>query len=385
MFHVIKLIERNMRRNLRRVLLTAATIALATFIFTVLISTPASMDRILANATKTLRLVVNNRSAWYGIPARYCNEIAAMPGAAACVAVTGWPSYYRDPSDTIMAGATGFGLADVFPDYETSKEQALAMLNDRRGAIVGKVLMKRFNWKIGQQVTLRSADARRFDMTFNIVGEVPSERYPNVFLFRRDYFEETLKANGSPAGDIAWQLVVRASDPQSAASLGKAIDERYHNSDYETRTLTESEAIASGLSAIGNLRAIVAMIGAVVIVTVLLIAANSTAMMVRDRMSEVAVMRVLGFSRGPIAGVLFGECGAIGLVGGAIGAGAALWLFGGGITLGPLLGGNGALWVTPESAAFATVIAVGVGIVSGVVPIAAALRIAPAIAVRQVV
>lgn len=383
--YVLKLIERNMRRNLRRVLLTAATIALATFIFTVLISVPASMDRILANATKTLRLVVNNRSAWYGIPARYCKEIIAMPGAAACVGVTGWPSYYRDPSDTIMAAATGFGMAEVFPDYETSKEQVLAMANDRRGAIVGKVLMKRFNWNIGQQVTLRSADARAFDMTFNIVGEIPSERYPNVFLFRSDYFEETLKANGSPSGDVAWQLVVRASDPQSAASLGKAIDERYHNSDYETRTLTESEAIASGLSAIGNLRAIVAMIGAVVIVTVLLIAANSTAMMVRDRMSEVAVMRVLGFSRGPIVGVLFGECGAIGLVGGAIGAGAALWLFGAGITLGPLLRGNGALWVTPESAALATVIAVGVGIVSGIVPIAAALRIAPAIAVRQVV
>ncbi|MGH7947857.1 MAG: ABC transporter permease [Candidatus Binataceae bacterium] len=374
-----------MRRNLRRVLLTAATIALATFIFTVLISVPASMDRIIANATKTLRLIVNNRSAWYGIPARYCNEITAMPGAAACVAVTGWPSYYRDPSDTIMAAATGFGMADVFPDYETSKEQSLAMLNDRRGAIVGKVLMKRFNWKIGQQVTLRSADARSFDMTFNIVGEIPSERYPNVFLFRRDYFEERLKANGSPAGDIAWQLVVRAADPQSAASLGKAIDERYHNSDYETRTLTESEAIASGLSAIGNLRAIVAMIGAVVIVTVLLIAANSTAMMVRDRLSEVAVMRVLGFSRGPVSLVLFGECGVIGLFGGIVGAGAALWMFGGGITLGPLLAGNGALWVTPESAALATVIAAGVGIVSGVMPIATALRIAPAIAVRQVV
>ncbi|MGH7948890.1 MAG: FtsX-like permease family protein, partial [Candidatus Binataceae bacterium] len=146
-----------------------------------------------------------------------------------------------------------------------------------------------------------------------------------------------------------------------------------------------SEAIASGLSAIGNLRAIVAMIGAVVIITVLLIAANSTAMMVRDRLSEVAVMRVLGFARGPVSLVLFGECGLIGLLGGIAGAGAALWMFGGGITLGPLLAGNGALWVTPDSAALAAVIAAGVGIVSGVMPIATALRIAPAIAVRQVV
>ena len=383
--YVLKLIERDMRRNLRRVILTVVTIALATFIFTVLVSVPASMDRIIEDASKTLRLVVNNRSAWYGVPQRFCNEITAMPGAVACVAVTGWPSYYRDPGETLIAAAAGLEMGQVFPDYDTAPQAQVAMAKDRQGALVGKVLMRRLNWKIGQQVTLKGADARAIDLTFNIVGEIPSERYPNTFLFRRDYLQEALKARGMSGGDEAWQLIVRADSLERASTLAMAIDERYRNSDYETRTSTESQALSSGLSAIGNLRAIVAMLGAIVIVTVLLIAANSTAMMVRDRMSEVAVMRVLGFSSGPIAGVLFGECGAIGLVGGAIGAGAAQWLFGGGITLGPLLGGNGALWVTPQSAAFATVIAVGVGIVSGVVPIAAALRIAPAIAVRQVV
>ena len=63
--------------------------------------------------------------------------------------------------------------------------------------------------------------------------------------------------------------------------------------------------------AIGNIRAIVFALCLVVLLTVLLIAANSTVMMVREQISDVAVMRALGFSRGAVAFLLFGECGAI--------------------------------------------------------------------------
>jgi putative ABC transport system permease protein len=124
---------------------------------------------------------------------------------------------------------------------------------------------------------------------------------------------------------------------------------------------------------------------AVVVLTVLLIAANSTAMMVRERISEVAVMRTLGFGRGSISILLFGECLAIGLVGGLIGAGVALWMFHNGVTLGAALGGNGALWVTAEQAINAVIVALAVSFVSGLVPIVQALRISPAMAFRKVI
>jgi putative ABC transport system permease protein len=108
-------------------------------------------------------------------------------------------------------------------------------------------------------------------------------------------------------------------------------------------------------------------------------------MMVREQISDVAVMRALGFSRGAVAVLLFGECSAIGLLGGIIGAGAAFWMFSGGITLGAALGGNGALWVTPAQTLNALIAALGVSIVSGVVPIFEAVRLPPALAFRKVV
>src|SRR5713101_8289206 len=101
-----KLILRNMRRQLRRTVLTALTMALATFVFVVLVSVPASMDRIIAQASTTLRVVINNRTGpWYDLPPKYCAQIAQLPGVAACVALTGWPTTYQDERDVIQAFA----------------------------------------------------------------------------------------------------------------------------------------------------------------------------------------------------------------------------------------------------------------------------------------
>jgi putative ABC transport system permease protein len=386
MFNWIKLVERNMRRNLRRTILTILTIALATFIYTVLVSVPASMDRVVKDASGTLRLIINNKTApWEDLPARYCDDINKMPGVAACVAITGWPATWRDVSDPVFAVGAGPEIGDVFPDYALTAEQRAATFKEKRSAVVGEILMHKYGWKIGDTITLRSANSDHMEMTFLITGTMRSKRYPNTFLMRRDYMMAARKAHGLPDEDIAWNIIVRATSSDTMATLAKEIDEHFANSDAETRTMTESDALSSGLSAIGNIRAIVFALCLVVLLTVLLIAANSTVMMVREQISDVAVMRALGFSRSAVAFLLFGECAAIGLLGGIIGALPALWLFSGGITLGAALGGNGALWVTPAQTLNALIAALSVSTVSGIVPILEAVRISPALAFRKVV
>ncbi len=383
-----KLIERNMLRNLRRSAMTTLVIAMATFVFTVLISVPASMDRIIKDASTTLRLVINNRTApWYDLPARYCGQIREMPGCAACVAITGWPATYRDPRDSVFAAAVGPEINDVFPDYGLTASAMTTMRKDRRAASVGRALMKKYGWKLGQQITLHGADSwSRMDLTFILGSEIPSKHYPNAFIFSRDYFNEAMKAHGYRADDIAWELIARADSPEHLASLSKAIDDYFRNSSYETRTMTEKDALSNGLSAVGNIRAIVYGLCAVVILTVWLIAANSAAMMVRERMGEVALMRALGFSPAQIGNVLFGECALIGMAGGGLGASVALWLFSEGVSLGAALGGTaGALFVMPAAATQGLVAAVMVSLLSGAIPIIGAMRIAPALGFREVV
>lgn len=383
---LLNLVSRNVRRSLRRTILTTLTMALATFIFTVLVSVPASMDRIISDASTTLRLIINNKTApWYDLPARYCNEIRKLPGCTACVAITGWPATWRSPTEPVFTVGSGAETRDVFPDYALSKEGVSALARERRGAVVGEVLMKKYGWKIGDQITLHSQSPPAMDLTFIILGTIKSKHYPNTFVFNRGYLMESLKAHRMGDVDYAWNIIVRADSPDHLAMLAKEIDERFANSDAETRSMSESDALSNGLSQLGNVRGIIFALCAIVILTVMLIAANSTAMMVRERISEVAVMRALGFGRGAIGVLLFGECAAIGIVGGGLGAGLAYWLCAGGVTLGPVLNSNGALYVMPEQAIAGLLAALFVSIVSALIPVGAALRIAPALAFRKVV
>lgn len=382
------LMTRNLRRNRRRTILTTLTVALSTLIFTVLMAVPDSMDQIVKQASGSLRVMVNNRTGpWYGLPVRYCDEIDRISGVRACMALTGWFGTYRDPSNVIMtfaAAPASLSLGDVTPDYEISRAAQEAFVKEKRAAWIGSLLMRQNGWKVGDHIMLRGAGADHLELSFIIVGEIPSRHYPNSFVFRRDYLEDALKAHGQPVGD-AWFLMARVSQPGQVAGVIKQIDDHFRNSDFETRTVTESDMVASGLSAVGDVRGIVYSLCAVVILTMLLIAANSMAMTIRERLNEVAVIRALGFERYQVAAILFGECALIGAVGGLLGAGIGLFLFGSGVTLGAVLGGTGYLWVSPTVAIEGFAVAVMLCVLSGLLPILSALRIAPALAFREVV
>lgn len=383
--YILRLVARNLPRNIRRSVLTGLTVALATFTFAVLVSVPDSINRIVSDASTTLRLIVVNRDLpLFGMPARYCDRIRAMPGCAACVATTLWPATFLGAGDQILAVGEGLEIAEVFPDYDLSGDASRALHHERRGAFAGGVLMHKYGWKPGDQITLRGTERDQLRLSFLLLGQLPSRRYSNVFAFRRDYLEEVRRANGYPGADLATDLVVRVDRSENLSALARLIDETFRNSDYETRTLTESDALAAGLSALGDLRGIVLSLCLVVILTMLLIAANSAAMMVRERVNEVAIMRAIGFGRPAMTAMLFAECGALGLCGGVVGAGTALWIFGSGVFI-QQLGGAGALWVRPAGAATALVIATATTLLSSVVPVWSAMRIPPALGIGQVV
>ena len=102
-------------------------------------------------------------------------------------------------------------------------------------------------------------------------------------------------------------IAVRVDRAENLGVVADSIDESFHNAEFETATLTESDTLANYVSAIGDLRTIIYTLCLVVLTTLLLIAANSMTMLVRDRTNEVAVMRVLGFTRRHVAVLLISE------------------------------------------------------------------------------
>ena len=205
-------------------------------------------------------------------------------------------------------------------------------------------------------------------------------------MFDRRIFDDSVKnAFGVDIQDRASFLAVKVDTAQNMDMVIDEIDENFHNSEGQTETTEETAALNSVVTGIGDARAIMYSLCVVVLLTILLIAANSMAMMVRDRIGEVAVMRALGFSRAHVATLLLAEAAIIGVGGGLVGAAAALWAFHGGMSLGTLTGGLGYMRVAPDTAVMALIVALAVSIVSAVGPVAQAARIAPAIAFRKVV
>jgi ABC-type antimicrobial peptide transport system permease subunit len=151
----------------------------------------------------------------------------------------------------------------------------------------------------------------------------------NAFVFPRELLDQAVeKAYATDISDRATFIAVRVDKVQDIPRVIDEIDGRFHNSEYETSTITESDALANSVSAIADLRTIILSLCAVVVIAVPLAAANSMAINVHERISEVAVIRALGFERQHVATMLFGEAVLMGVIGGGAGAGVALALFG---------------------------------------------------------
>ncbi len=384
---------RNMRRHLRRTIFTALTFAVAVFIYTVLVAVPLTMDRITDHASKGLRLIVTERNGtraastdWSTtLPFKDCDQVMKMPHVLGCAPEISWGGYYRDPRDLIMTSAitADLGTVDTIADYRVPRDLVKEFMSDRRYALVGAGLMHEHHWKLREPFTLRDAEAPSRAITFIPIVELPTEYLSRAFWFNSKLLDVE-HFYGSYYADRAAFIVVRVDRPENMGPVAVEIDENFHNSEAETQTNTESDSVANVITGIGDVRTIIYSLCLVVLATVLLIAANSMAMMVRDRTGEVAVMRAMGFRRTHIAMLLLSEAAFIGLIGAWIGAAVTLWVFGGGMSLGKITGGLGYIEVRPSIATAAVAVALVVSLLSAIVPVLGAIRSAPAAAFRKV-
>src|SRR3546814_8757974 len=108
-----------------------------------------------------------------------------------------------------------------------------------------------------------------------------------MLLLHYKYFEESTPYVD---GDVGW-YVSRISDVNQADRVAKAIDALSRNSDHETKTMTEQAATASWMKQMADIGLIVGSIMGAVFFTLLLLTGNTMAKAVRERTSELAILR----------------------------------------------------------------------------------------------
>jgi len=129
------------------------------------------------------------------------------------------------------------------------------------------------------------------------------------------YFDDTTPYNRGTAG---W-YVTRVVDVNQADRVAKAIDALSANSDHETRTQTEQAATASWMKQLADIGLIVGSIMGAVFFTLLLLAGNTMMQAVRERTSELAVMKTIGFSSRSLLAMVLAESVLLLVLGGMIG------------------------------------------------------------------
>ncbi len=372
------LIRANLGRNKLRSALTAGAVTLAVVLVCLLLTMPAGMDTMIEKLASNTRISVHNKAGVvYPMPYSFTRKVRQLDGVAAAVSWTWFGGSYEEegqvtfPSFAVEVDHIGA----VYPDYKIPPEQLADFLRYRDGAIVGQQTMKKYGWKIGDRVTLQSA-VWPVKLDFRIVGVIPNERAPHFWL-NREYLDQALKAVGRPGLGIAGVIWVRVNDPNRVNAIMREVDSMSRNSDAETASETEASYFANFFGQLKGFVTIILIVTGLVSLCIVFIAANTASMAVRERATELAVLKAIGFSRRVLFGTLLAEAmllassaGLLGVVV-AIGftkmlAGAAGW--------NPSLGPLGSFIVTPAVIVQGVFLSLFVGMLAGVVPSFGAAR-----------
>jgi putative ABC transport system permease protein len=294
--------------------------------------------------------------------------------------MTWFGGVYDDPRHqfpTVAIDADSLG--ETWPD-DLFDAKTLAALNaHRNGAVVGVATMHRFGWKVGQNVILRS-QIYPVTLPFTIVGSYNGGSDPSVFMFRRDYLEEAL--HNAASVDMMW---VRCANSLVTSRVAGQIDSTFRNSGAETQTDTEKEFVVTFLVRFQSLTRIVQAVGLCAVFAIALAILNGSAMTMRERRSEIAVLRAVGFAGSQILTAFMTEAFIISLVGGLAGslaAGSSLSVLRGmAPALGPALSSG-----MPYPLMIAGVtMALVIGVLSALAPTVGALRPAVYQSLREVI
>ncbi len=358
-----RLILKNLLRNTKRTALTVLSfgfslfllVALATFLNTLI--NPPETD------ASTLRLAVRrSTSLAEQMPLAYGEKLRRIPHVVDVMPLQWFGGYYQDPRNRLATLAVDpRNYFEFFPELVTSPAARAAFKAERRGVLVGRMLMQQYGWHVGQMLTIRG-DIFPVDLEVKIVGTYTYVEEENALYIDWDYLHEAL---GKPGKIGAFWL--KADARQSVPGIAAAVDATFRNSPAETKTESERAFRLGFVSMLGNVRLIIGSIAVVVVFTMLLVITSTMAMTIRERMREVAILKTIGYRRAHVLAIIVGEGLAIALLGWIVGYLFCVWL---GHTDTNRITQGFVPKFQPPLAIYAAALAVGlaIGFVAGLVP-----------------
>jgi len=315
------LVVKSVRRNKRRTTLTVLSVAIAVFLFSSLRAVLDGFSAVSAASSATRVVTLRSTSMIFSMPTSHEQTIRSTPGVEDVTYANWFGGIYKDPKNFFGQFAIDpVSYLRMYPEVHLSDEEKRAFIEDRTGCIVGDGLARKYGFKVGDKIVLQPGipvyGSQDYEFTIRGIYQSRASNVDNQsMMFHWKYADE----RSTPKGQIGW-FVARVSNPDQATKVAVAIDQQFANSAYETKTDTEQAFTAQFASMLGNLNLLLGSVALAVVITTLFVAGNTMAMSVRERTTEIAVMRTLGFRAATIFSLVVGEGFLVALAGGVIGA-----------------------------------------------------------------
>jgi putative ABC transport system permease protein len=390
----VRLLLLNLMRKPLRTALTVFGVGIALFLFcfleTVLYAFNAGV-----NMSDASRLVVMHKeSIIFELPMSYRSLIEQTEGVKGIAPASWFGALSQEPGPDGKKQEEFFAqfAADIasylplYPEIKIPPREVQALMADQMGCVLGAKIAERLHKKVGDRLVLRSTIWAQKDGSplweFNVRAIYTSDSPTfdqTMMYFHLKRFDEARQFGKGFVGVYVLAIV----DPERSAAISAAVDSRFANSPYETRTMTEKAFNLQFVGMLGNFQLLLRSIGSAVVLTMLLVSANTMMMSARERTREMGILKSIGFTDGHVFLLLIGEAIVMSLLGALAGVGLA-WLLADVLHFNPKPDFFPVFVLPAESIVTALGIAGLTGFASGIVPALSGMRLKATEALRSV-
>jgi putative ABC transport system permease protein len=381
------LVPAHCRKAWLRSFLTAGSVAVAVFLFCILRTVVTSIEGTVSNVASSRLISQSAVSLFVNLPIAMYPKLRSQPGVRGVTHWTWFGGVYKDPKEFFPRFAVDpASFRAVYGDrhpaggeYHLPKAAWEAWETERGSCIVGRATAEQYGFRLGDTIPLMGTIyPGEYRFVVRGIYETRNPAYDEMTLFFHwDYLHESQGGLGSVS---TYTLDLERSG--DAPAVAAAIDAEFASSANRCRTLTERAFQAQFVSMWGNYTLLLSFIGGAVIVAAFMVTLNTLLLNARERVTEVGVLKTLGFPDGAIGMLNLSEAVALCALGGAVGCGVAF------VVSGPMATFMAkfvpAFQILPSTFLAAMGIASGLGLVAGAVPGFLAARIPVVRALRRI-
>lgn len=385
-----KLLWRNIAGHPVRSLLTVGAVAVAVFLVCMLHAVTSGLSRTLGAAASNRLLVQSAVSLFVDLPLSYQQKLAPVPGIEAICKWQWFGGRYEQDKGGFFAqfGIDAATFLPSYPEIKITSGSYEEFGRTRTACVVGVDLAEKYGWQVGQTVPITGTiftrtDGKPWDFTVAAVYRSDSPAVDNqTMYFHFDYLHESLEQGGAVGPDGVGLYMLRIAPGTDPVAVQQAVDGMFENGPQRVQTTTEAEFNRQFISMLGDVPTLLQLVGGAVLFAIFFAVLNTMLMAGRERTRDLGILKALGFTDRTTGLLLVGESVLVCGLGALLGVGIAFALeapfaaatasfipgFG--------FAGN-TLWLGAG-------LALGVGLVSGLLPGLRAARLTPINALREV-